>query len=174
MPPIKEGGVNVTPLIDVVMCLIIFFMLVARIGVDTGGDRDVTVPASFLGVDLKDMGNALTLNVTNGPTLVNGDAQPLITCMLNGKRQEIKVRSDNGGSGAGGASAGSGFPLYDTLKRFKEGDPRYNLAPNPGFKVIIRADENTEYQYIQPVLAECSRAGVSYDFATQKGETLPQ
>ena len=55
MPPIRHGGVNVTPLIDIVMCLIIFFMLVARIGVDTGGDRDVNVPPSFLGVDLTDL-----------------------------------------------------------------------------------------------------------------------
>ena len=36
MPEMKEGGVNVTPLIDIVMCLIIFYMLVAHIGVDTG------------------------------------------------------------------------------------------------------------------------------------------
>ena len=36
MPEMKEGGVNVTPLIDIVMCLIIFFMLVAKIGVTKG------------------------------------------------------------------------------------------------------------------------------------------
>ena len=36
MPEMKEGGVNVTPLIDIVMCLIIFFMLVAKIGVSRG------------------------------------------------------------------------------------------------------------------------------------------
>ena len=48
------------------------------------------------------------------------------------------------------------------------------MAANSDFKVIIRADENTEYQFLQPVLAECTRAGVSYDFATQRGETEPQ
>ena len=39
MPEVKEGNINVTPLIDIVMCLIIFFMLVAKIGVSTGASR---------------------------------------------------------------------------------------------------------------------------------------
>jgi len=166
MPTVKEGGVNVTPLIDIVMCLIIFFMLVARIGVDTGGDREIAVPASFLGVDLKDLGNTLTLNVTNGPNVVGAEAEPLITCLLHGQRQELQIRTNAGGR--------TEYPLYNTLKLFKEGDPKTGVAGNADFKVIIRADENTEYQFLQPVLAECSRAGVSYDFATQRGEAEPQ
>jgi biopolymer transport protein ExbD len=166
MPQIREGSVNVTPLIDIVMCLIIFFMLVAKIGVDTGEDRDIIVPASFLGVDLKDMGNTLTLNIANGPHIAGADAEPVITCLLAGKRQEIKIRSNTGGQAS--------FPLYETLRRFREGDAAMRLRPNPDFKVILRADENTEYQFLQPVLAECTRAGVNYDFATQRGETEPQ
>ncbi len=166
MPVVRESTPNVTPLIDIVMCLIIFFMLVARIGVDTGGDRDVIVPASFLGVDLKDLGNTLTLNVSNGPNISGSEAQPLLTCLLAGKRQEIKIRSDLGGKQT--------YPLYETLKRFKDGDPSRGLSANNEFKVIIRADENTEYRFVEPVLAECTRAGVNYDFATQRGETEPQ
>jgi biopolymer transport protein ExbD len=160
-PPLQDAhtiGVNVTPLIDVVMCMIIFFMLVARIGVDTGGDREITVPASFLGVDLKDLGNTLVLNVTNGANLGAGMADPVITCLLNGKRQEITIRSELGGQ--------EHFPLYDALRHLKE--------TNPQFKVIVRADQDTEYQFLQPVLSECTRAGVSYDFATQRGEAEPQ
>jgi len=158
MPEIKSGGVNVTPLIDIVMCLIIFFMLVAKIGLDTGSDRTVIVPASFLGVDLKDLGNTLTLNVANGPQLAGLSPEPAITWAFRGQQEELKVRSDAGGTVS--------YPLYDMLM--------YRKQNNPAFKVIIRADENTEYQFLQPVLAECTRAGVSYDFATQKGEVLPQ
>ena len=66
MPPMKEGGVNVTPLIDIIMCMIVFFMLVAKIGIDTGADKSITLPASFIGNDIKDLGNTLTLNVTEG------------------------------------------------------------------------------------------------------------
>ena len=63
MPDMKEGGVNVTPLIDIVMCLIIFFMLVAKIGVSTGIDQKIDAPKTYLGVKIKDLGNALTLNL---------------------------------------------------------------------------------------------------------------
>ena len=49
MPEIKESGVNVTPLIDIVMCLIIFFMLVAKIGVSRGEDKDIQLPSTIIG-----------------------------------------------------------------------------------------------------------------------------
>src|SRR3954453_17842436 len=99
MPDIKEGGVNVTPLIDVVMCLIIFFMLVAKIGVDTGADRRISIPASLQGLDIKDMGNTLTLNVEPGP----GNT-PLVTCLIGNVRQEVKL-----------VDAGDKKPLLNTL-----------------------------------------------------------
>src|SRR6187455_3217371 len=77
MPEMKEGGVNVTPLIDIVMCLIIFFMLVAKIGIDTGADSKIAIPASILGTDIKDLGNTLTLNVQAGAA-----QQPLVTALV--------------------------------------------------------------------------------------------
>src|SRR5688500_1721338 len=63
MPEMKESGVNVTPLIDIVMCLIIFFMLVAKIGITTGADPAIVPPSTLLGSKIKDMGNTITLNV---------------------------------------------------------------------------------------------------------------
>src|SRR3954464_13894574 len=86
MPDMKEGNVNVTPLIDVVMCLIIFFMLVAKIGVDTGADRRITIPASLQGLDIKDRGNTLTLNIQPGP-----GEQPIVTALIGGVVQEVKL-----------------------------------------------------------------------------------
>src|SRR3569832_514922 len=79
---------NVTPLIDIVMCLIIFFMLVAKIGVSTGADQSITIPASILGQELKDPGQALTLNVR--PFV--GD-EPMVTSNVEGgsQAQEIKL-----------------------------------------------------------------------------------
>ena len=58
LPPSHGNHPNVTPLIDVVMCLIIFFMLVAKIGVSTGADASISIPASILGQELKDPGQA--------------------------------------------------------------------------------------------------------------------
>src|SRR5215207_5498515 len=86
MPDIKEGGVNVTPLIDVVMCLIIFYMLIAKIGVDTGADPNINIPASLQGVNIQDMGNTLTLNVQAGPL----DA-PMVTALVGNVVQEVKI-----------------------------------------------------------------------------------
>src|SRR5438132_6906355 len=79
IPESRATHPNVTPLIDVVMCLIIFFMLVAKIGVTTGADREIVVPATVLGRELADPGNALTLNVREG----YGD-QPMVTALVDG------------------------------------------------------------------------------------------
>jgi biopolymer transport protein ExbD len=79
MPDTKEGGVNVTPLIDIVMCLIIFFMLVARIGVSTGAEA-MAIPETILGKKIDDMGNTLTLNVRTGP-----GEEPFVTALVDGR-----------------------------------------------------------------------------------------
>src|ERR1700749_2554224 len=62
MPAVHGNEVNVTPLIDVVMCLIIFFMLVAKIGITTGA-KPMDLPYSYLGKKIDDLGNTLTLNL---------------------------------------------------------------------------------------------------------------
>src|SRR3954468_24507226 len=64
MPEMKEGGVNVTPLIDVVMCLIIFFMLVAKIGVSTGA-KPMALPETIIGKKLDQIPDTVILNVLN-------------------------------------------------------------------------------------------------------------
>src|SRR5688500_1242407 len=69
MPEMKESGVNVTPLIDIVMCLIIFFMLVAKIGITSGADPNIKPPSTLLGSKIKDMGNTITLNVRDPVTV---------------------------------------------------------------------------------------------------------
>jgi len=160
MPHIREGGVNVTPLIDVVMCLIIFFMLVAKIGVDTGSDKTLDIPASFLGTDIRDMGNTLTLNVINGPTGM-ADSQPIVTALgRNGEMTELKLHENIGGA--------MRTPLRDLLKYYREGDPARGLAPNADFKVIIRADKSVTYFFLAPVLIECNLAHVkSFAFNTK-------
>src|SRR4051794_25206662 len=107
MPAISEGVVNVTPLIDIVMCLIIFFMLVAKIGVDTGVDRTIAIPASVLGTDIKlmDVPNSLTLNVKAGLA-----DEPAVTALLKGTLTELKLSDGRGHN-----------PLADSLKFFRYG-----------------------------------------------------
>src|SRR5277367_2762940 len=87
LPDLHEHGVNVTPLIDIVMCMIIFFMLAAKIGVADGADRSIEVPISILGKQLS-KGGKLTINVREL------NEQPYVTAMVDassGTPIEIKL-----------------------------------------------------------------------------------
>src|SRR5947207_8969387 len=88
MPSAHASHPNVTPLIDIVMCLIIFYMLVAKIGVNTGQDAKIELPMSLMGVKLTDMGNTVTLNVARG----SGD-EPNITTLdpQTGQMVDLKI-----------------------------------------------------------------------------------
>jgi biopolymer transport protein ExbD len=140
MPEMKEGGVNVTPLIDIVMCLIIFFMLVAKIGVTRGELKNVALPKTILGKELKDFSNTLTLNVL--PTNLD---DPQITTLVDGVPKDIKLFDRLGPQ--------TDQPLLRILKEFKSShnDP----------KIIIRADKDLPYSQLEGVLLDCAEAEIS-------------
>ena len=151
MPHAHGNEVNVTPLIDVVMCLIIFFMLVAKIGV-AQGIKKMDLPYTYLGKKIEDMGNTLTLNVLQ----VGSDTErPMVTALVDTVDRDLPISAE-----AGGVST---FPLRETLKKFKE---RYKDQ----FKVIIRADWEVPFTLVEPVLVECANAGTqNIFFATKQG-----
>jgi len=147
---------NVTPLIDIVMCLVVFFMLVARIGVQTGAQAMV-LPASIQGVDIHDMGNTLTLNVWPGP-----GSEPVVTTFLKDHEEQLKVIDKDGQK-----------PLAEALAYFRFGPDRTKGTgdDNSNFSVIIRAEQDTPYRFIEPVLTACAEAGVkTVNFNTRKVE----
>src|SRR5436190_1567877 len=127
LPKVFSVHPNVTPLIDVVMCLIIFYMLVAQIGINHGEDRTIKLPAALLGIDLTDLGNTITLNVLRPET----GGQPRVTYLdaHTGTVVDIPVESDGR------------HVLADLLRQLK--------GQNSEFKVIIRADENLDYQFLE-------------------------
>ena len=138
MPEMKEGGVNVTPLIDIVMCLIIFFMLVAKIGVTTGADPTINIPVSELGQAIKEMGNTLTLTIRPLP----GGDRPQITTIVQGRPDtEIALQDPTGRN-----------PLRDLLTALRKG--------NPQLSIIIRGDADMPYSVLEPVLITCAEANV--------------
>jgi biopolymer transport protein ExbD len=158
MPDSHSAHPNVTPLIDIVMCLIIFFMLVAKIGVSTGADQTIDIPASILGQELKDPGQALTLNVRPGV----GD-QPMVTALVEGssnQAQEIKLID----------TATNHRPLLETLQKIKMGaDGKANTADDKDLKIIIRGDKDMGYKFLEPVLITCMEAKVkNVNFNTSK------
>ena len=138
MPAAHADHPNVTPLIDVVMCLIIFYMLVAKIGVNTGQDAKIELPTSLLGISLKDLGNTVTLNVAKPAA---GD-EPLVTMLDPASGQMVDLKIIDGGK----------RPLQAFLKKLK--------GENSEFKVIIRGDQGLEYRFLEPVLITCSEAAV--------------
>ena len=138
MPDIKDRAVNVTPLIDIVMCMIVFFMLAARIGVADGADRSIDIPVSILGKQLS-KGGKLTINVRE----LNG--QPYVTAMVDsstGTPIEIKLTDP----------ATHKRPLLETLKRLR--------GNNDAFQVILRVDKDVSYASLAQVLETCSEARI--------------
>ncbi len=146
IPPSHQNHPNVTPLIDVVMCLVIFFMLVAKIGVNTGADTKILIPASIQGQEIKDMGNTLTLNVQSGPL-----DQPLVTALVKGDLRELKVVDPTTGA------------------RQLAAELTHHRNNNPDLKVIIRGEDDMDYRFLEPVLLACAEAQVKeVDFNTRK------
>src|SRR5271154_77503 len=84
IPEARSAHPNVTPLIDIVMCLIIFFMLVAKIGVSTGAEK-MEIPASIMGNPITDMDNTLTLNVRPGAV-----DEPQVTALVKNAKGESR------------------------------------------------------------------------------------
>src|SRR5438270_6818406 len=119
MPHAHGSEVNVTPLIDVIMCLIIFFMLVAKIGVATGA-KNMDLPFSYLGKTIDDMGNTLTLNILPVGDLdkikkpAPGERpmlprEAIVSALVDGVDKDLPVKAGEG--------AGASFPLREVLRQ---------------------------------------------------------
>ena len=173
MPEMKEGGVNVTPLIDIVMCLIIFFMLVAKIGVTKGVDPNIKPPATLLGVKIDDMGNTFTLNVRDWNTVHKEEVEaaqkagveppaPPTPFELQHPRVEALVEQ--------------GQPPRTLAVNTPQNDRELRrvlvelVKHNPKLRVIILADRDMKWELLQQVLRECSLARVKdFNFQTTQG-----
>jgi len=131
--------VNVTPLIDVVMCLIIFFLLVGHIAKEVSA-QNVKIPIAKNGNELEDRSNQLIINVVP-QTGQTPDFQPPPKIIVWGK----EVSADE---------------LADDLSDYK--------SSHPDLTLVIRADQSIEYKYIAPILISCAKAGIdSVNFVTR-------
>ena len=153
IPESHTAHPNVTPLIDIVMCLIIFFMLVAKIGVTTGAEA-IDIPASIRGTNIDDMGNTVTLNIRPGAF---DAADPQVTALVktsesgDAKQTELKLRDPSSGQNQ----------LLNVLKMYRK--------QNDKFEVIIRGEGEMPYKYLEPILVTCANANVrNVAFNTKK------
>jgi biopolymer transport protein ExbD len=164
----QEGTVNVTPLIDIVMCLIIFFMLVAKIGVATGAE-EIDIPGTRLGTELQKIGveSSLVLNVRE-----SSPGTPIVTAIVeadggftrSGTAEELKVVHPITGR----------REVAEALRHLRygrDGKPggSHENADNPEFKVVIRGDRAMSYAALEPILVACMEANVkNVNFNTKK------
>jgi len=136
MPAAHVSHPNVTPLIDIVMCLIIFYMLVAKIGIDTGADASIKLPESLIGTRITDPSNMIVLNVK--PT----GGQFAEVSMLNPKSQRSEIFSMQPEKSGQSSYIRSDLKTVLLMVRGK----------NEEFKIVIRADATLPYRYLEQVL----------------------
>ena len=144
LQPMHDQHINVTPLIDVIMCLIIFFLLCGQLAMDESNDK-VRIPRAELGQELPEQRGRLLVNLV--PHL------------------------NDGGSAAGAAAQepdvivrGSRVPIANLANYLRK-----EKQDNPDLKVILRADEGLTYDWISPVLVSCAQADIrSVNFSTRK------
>ncbi|HEY2585262.1 MAG TPA: biopolymer transporter ExbD [Tepidisphaeraceae bacterium] len=155
MPDMKEGGVNVTPLIDIVMVLIIFFMLVAKIGVSRGEDESVPLPSAILGVSLDSLSNTLTLNIHYN----RSGEEPLVNALVKGEKREIHVTKRY--------ASGTDLELDRVLAEFHDINKEKT-------NIILHADKDLPYAQLEPVLTSIAKAGImNVSYETLKGADQP-
>jgi biopolymer transport protein ExbD len=165
MPAVHGGEVNVTPLIDVVMCLIIFFMLVAKIGVNTGAKK-MELPETIIGVKIEKLGPNMLLNVTD-PNLKVDPAtgkvdmaaseavksnikEPLVAAVVDPNSKEAKE-----------------IGLTELTRVLTEAKKK-----NPKFSVTVRAQKEMKFEMLRQVLAAVGRAEISKVNFASMGKTL--
>ncbi len=136
----ESHHINVTPLIDVVMCLIVFFLLVGHIA-RQAAVRGVRVPVALHGKTMLDKSGQLIINVVPQASDVPGVAG----------RPRIEIWSQT--------VTFADLPALLTAYARR----------NPGLKLVLRADRSIPYRYIAPVLAACAQAGIgSVHFMTRR------
>lgn len=144
---------NVVPLIDVMLCIIVFYMLAAKIGVASGADESIRIPVTTLGSELNKVGggtNTLILNVRERV------GEPAVTAMVDGgSGQLVELPLTDTTSGR--------RTLRDTLRAFIVGKDgvQGTADDNPQLKVVIRADGEMTYKSFMPVMLNITDAGVT-------------
>jgi biopolymer transport protein ExbD len=149
-----DEHVNVTPLIDVVMCLIGFFMMVSKLVKDEM--VEMVIPRATVGLEMEDQAGRLTINVVP-PRDANNNVIPVNQRYATAAVPTVKMH---------GQEVITGDGWKELTKRLRQ-----ERASNPDLKVILRADESEAYDWIGPVLVACAQADIKdVNFATRQGE----
>src|ERR1700761_6675449 len=122
LDPMHDEHVNVTPLIDVIMCLIIFFLVCGRLAAQESNDK-VVITRAVLGQEMSEQRDRFVINVVPNQSTHDPNAEP--AAYIRGEQVRMKQPT-----------------VY--LPREKK--------DAPALKVILRADQAFSYQWIAPIL----------------------
>lgn len=124
-------ALNLAPMVDVTMCLLIFFILATRlVERETSAKIDLPVARSALEVDKQDLGNRFVINIQDGrdmgiegPVFIVDEKQLALEAVLAKLGNEKTLGAD--------------------------------------VNCVIRGDKHLPYKYVQDVMAGCARLGVT-------------
>ncbi len=155
--PMHDEHVNVTPLIDVVMCLIIFFMICGKL-VKNEIEGKVEVPEARLGQEMAEQREKLVINlVPNEEELAKAQDASLSTP----ERLHLAAGTIHPKWKVGTRAVTTEDELKGLLKDA--------VKANKDIKVTIRADQVQQYLYISPILVACARANIkTVNFSTKR------
>jgi biopolymer transport protein ExbD len=139
------GEINVTPLIDVVMCLIIFYLMVGRLALQKRAE--VQLPRSAIGAQAE-------------PTV-------LVVNVLAHGGEPAGTPAPGAGPFATGQVIVESEPVGD--EQALESLVRERLLADPQTVVQIRAAQDLNFGVVSPVMRACTRGGaMNVRLATQR------
>ena len=151
--PQPGQAVNITPLSDIMLSLLIFFMLVSKTGVETGADDELDLPVATLGItrdqfdEERAASSFLVVNVREGA--IPGNPSVYGKYIVSGEPWRFPTRDPRSDAPT----------LQKFVSEFK--------GERDDFEVYIHAGRTTPYRDIEAVLRAVSNAdvaGVQYAF----------
>jgi biopolymer transport protein ExbD len=142
----SDHGINVTPMIDVVMCLIVFFLIVSKLAADQlAGVKLPEASAAAAG----ESSEAVVINIAPGeggaaPVWPGGGARVAIGTRLINSSDEFEDQLKLRVSDVAIRLAGPG------------GTPSYAKVP-----VRLRADRTLTYGQVEPVMRTLAKLGIT-------------
>jgi biopolymer transport protein ExbD len=149
--------INVTPLIDVVMCLIIFFLIVGKLAANE--KARVQLPGSSIGA-VAERQDAVTVSIARDSTT---EGKPVSLISVDGRLAKdgtelVRMLQDR-------LEAQARLAAYRV-----KGEPQ----PISRGKVTVRADKDLPYEAVEPVLTACAQLGINrVDYATARTDIVP-
>lgn len=149
--------INVTPLIDVVMCLIIFFLIVGKLAANE--KARIQLPGTSIG-QVAERQDAVVVSIARDSTT---QGKPISL---------ISVQGD---------FAKDGPDLLRLLQSHLESQAKAHarlvkgdIQPISRGKVTVRADKDLPYEAVEPVLTACAQLGINkVDYATARTDLTP-